>query len=128
MQASAQRASRSTSAIDSAWSSVSLSGIEIRLIVEFAHRLIEDDAPRGGTICCPGSSSPDFNDFASNDYRTLRILVLLLVVTRSAPAEIYHHPGTAARRVKNRISIPDRLTLDQAESIALAAGAECSCG
>jgi hypothetical protein len=69
VQASAQRASRSTSAIDSAWSSVSLSGIEIRLIVEFAHRLIEDDAPRGGTICCPGSSSPDFNDFASNDYR-----------------------------------------------------------
>ena len=49
----------------------------------------------------------------------LRILVLLLVVARSAPAEIYHHPGTAARRVKNRISIPDRLTLDQAESIAL---------
>jgi hypothetical protein len=40
----------------------------------------------------------------------LRILVLLLVVARSAPAEIYHHPGTAARRVKNRISIPDRLT------------------
>src|ERR1700693_4586547 len=49
----------------------------------------------------------------------LRILVLLLVIARSAPAEIYHHPGTAARRVKNRISIPDRLTLDQAESIAL---------
>jgi multidrug efflux pump subunit AcrB len=23
------------------------------LIVEFAHRLIDDDAPRGGTICCP---------------------------------------------------------------------------
>jgi hypothetical protein len=94
-------------------------GVKQHLIVEFAHRLIEDDAPRGGTICCPGSSSPDFNDFASNDYRTLRILVLLLVVARSAPAEIYHHPGTAARRVKNRISIPDRLTLDQAESIAL---------
>jgi hypothetical protein len=44
------------------------------LIVEFAHRLIEDDAPRGGTICCPGSSSPDFNDFASNDYRTFKNL------------------------------------------------------
>src|ERR1700693_1166384 len=49
----------------------------------------------------------------------LRILVLLLVIARSAPAAISHHPGTAARRVKNRISIPDRLTLDQAESLAL---------
>jgi outer membrane protein len=47
------------------------------------------------------------------------ILVLLLVVAASAPAETFHHPGTAARPVKNRISIPDRLTLDQAESITL---------
>jgi outer membrane protein len=48
-----------------------------------------------------------------------RILVLLLAVATSAPAEIFHHAGTAARPVKNRISIPDRLTLNQAESIAL---------
>ncbi len=48
-----------------------------------------------------------------------RILVLLLVVGTSAPAEIFHHPETAPKRVKNRIAIPDRLTLDQAESIAL---------
>jgi outer membrane protein len=46
-------------------------------------------------------------------------LVLLLVVAASASAETFHHPGTTARPVKNRISIPDRLTLDQAESITL---------
>ena len=42
------------------------------LIVEFTHRLIEDGngAPRSGTVCGPGSSSPDFNDFAGHDFRT----------------------------------------------------------
>src|SRR5260370_15128355 len=43
----------------------------------------------------------------------------MLVGARAAPAEIFHHPETAPKRVKNRIAIPDRLTLDQAESIAL---------
>ncbi len=48
-----------------------------------------------------------------------RILVLLLVAATSTQAKTFHHPGTAARGVKDRISIPDRLTLDQAESITL---------
>jgi outer membrane protein len=48
-----------------------------------------------------------------------RISMVLLVVAKSAQAEIFHHPGTTTGPVKSPISIPNRLTLNQAETIAL---------
>jgi len=44
---------------------------------------------------------------------------VLLIVATSTQAETFHHPGTAAKPVKSPISIPNSLTLSQAETIAL---------
>ena len=48
-----------------------------------------------------------------------RISIVLLIVATSTQAETFHHAGTAAKPVKSPISIPNRLTLSQAETIAL---------